>query len=162
MAPACWLFLAGGEERAMASASSTILEKAVPEYFSSFSYASGAFQTAALVLELKSEWVQVSLGVGPLRGTVRKSSSFCLPQPKSPLVFIAKVMGTYLPGTGTLGWGACCRAGTSHSLDIPPNFYLPQVDMGPACCAPSYQSQCGFFNSVVVGLPFFLIPGGSE
>ena len=54
MAPACWLFLAGGEERAMASASSTILEKAVPEYFSSFSYASGAFQTAASVLELRA------------------------------------------------------------------------------------------------------------
>ena len=34
-------------------------------------------------------------------------------------------MGTYLHGAGTLGWVVWSRVG------IPPDFYLPHVDVGP-------------------------------
>ena len=51
-----------------------------------------------------------------------------------------EVVGTYLPGTGTLGWGAWCRAGgpgVGLGLLAPeislPNFYPPHVDETPAC-----------------------------
>ena len=43
-----------------------------------------------------------------------------------------EVVGTYLPGAGTLLWGAWFKAGAPEiSL---PNFYPPHVDDGPACC----------------------------
>ena len=45
-----------------------------------------------------------------------------LPLTQSPLVLQPEIMGTYLHGTGTLGRGAWCGAGTPHSLDIPPHF----------------------------------------
>ena len=46
-----------------------------------------------LPLHWSSEGVSVRMCVGPLRGTVWDSSSFCLPQLQSPLVFTARSYG---------------------------------------------------------------------
>ena len=84
-----------------------------------------------------------------------------------------EVMGTFLPGTGTLGSRVWCGAGAPRSLggdlcswDILPNFCPPYLwvwDKPIPCLCPSYLSQCGFFfNSLVVGLPFSQISGSSE
>ena len=68
-------------------------------------------------------------------------------------------MGTYLPGTGTLGWGAWCGAGTPHSREFfitPQNFYLPHMKWSSpfhVCAPPTHLDGCGFFISIVVRLP---------
>ena len=41
-------------------------------------------------------------------------------------------MGTYLPGSGNLGWGSWCGTGTPCSQDIPPEFLSTNMDVGPA------------------------------
>ena len=72
-------------------------------HFSSSLYATGAFESVTPVLELRGECICVSVCVGSLRGTFGDYRRFfhwlnprwCL-QPE--------VMGTYLLGTGTLGW----------------------------------------------------------
>ena len=84
-----------------------------------------------------------------------------LPQ-LNPLWFLQpEVVGTYLPGTGTLGWGAWCVFETPCSRDIPPEFYPAHLCVGPAYCGSGPDSTsldgCGFFNSVVVRLPFSFI-----
>ena len=89
-----------------------------------------------------------------------------LPTTLSPLVFAARSMGTYLPGTGTLGWGSCYGAGTPHSRDYPPKFLSTTCVCGtsPFCIfsPPTSLDRCGFFNSVIVRFPFNLISAGSE
>ena len=55
-------------------------------------------------------------------------------------------MGDYLPGAGTPGG----RAGT------------PQDKNSATPPPPTSQDGCGFFNSLVVRLPFNVIPDGSE
>ena len=92
-------------------------------HFSSSLYATGTFQAATLQC-WSSEGVSLSrrnLCVCSLRGNVWGSRSFlhrlnpcCLLQPE--------VVGTYLPGTGTLSWRAWSGAGIPHSQDIPPKF----------------------------------------
>lgn len=85
---------------------------------------------------------------------------------QSLLVFAARSCGTCLPGTGSLGWGARCGVGAPHSQDIPPEF----LSTTHGCrtrpfhvCTPSTSLDgCGFFNSVVVRLPFNLIYDGSR
>ena len=51
-------------------------------------------------------------------------------------------MGTCLPGTGTLGWGPGVRLGLLSPMISLSNFYLPHVDVGPACStsAPLLQA----------------------
>ena len=75
-------------------------------------------------------------------------------------------MGTYLPGTGTLGCGALCGAGTPHSWYIPPEFLPTTCGCGTSLFSMSapftYLGGCGFFNSMVVRLPFKLISDGPE
>ena len=57
-----------------------------------------------------------------------------------------KVVGTYLPGTGILGWGAWCGSGTSCSQSIPPEFLSTWVWGHPFLCPrPSYQSGWMWF-----------------
>ena len=77
-----------------------------------------------------------------------------------------EVMGTYLPGTGTLGLGPWCGAGTPCSLDIPPKFLSTICWCGtsPFCLsAPATNLDgCGFFNSIVVTLLFNSISASSE
>ena len=46
-----------------------------------------------------------------------------------------------------------------------PNFYPQHMDVGPAHSAsapPTNLDGCGFFNSIVVWLPFNLISDGFE
>ena len=42
-------------------------------------------------------------------------------------------MGTYLPGTETLGWGPGVGLGLLAPGISLLNFYPPHVDVGPAC-----------------------------
>ena len=46
-----------------------------------------------------------------------------------------EVVGIYLPGTGTLGWGAWYVSGAPCSQDIPPEFLFTTNGLGPACSA---------------------------
>ena len=75
-----------------------------------------------------------------------------------------EVVGTYLPGTGTLGWGAWCGAGTPHSQDIPPGFLSTTHGGGTSLfyvsVLPTSLDGCGYFNSVLFRLPFNLISDG--
>ena len=102
---------------------------------------------------------------GSLRGTAWDSRSFFYQL--NPRWFLQpEVMGTYLPGTGTLGWGAWHGAGTPYFSDIPPKLLLTMVGSGtsPFCVSAPPTSLDGgdFFNSVVVRLPLNLISEGSE
>ena len=111
------------------------------------------------------EWVWVSTCVGSLRGTVWESRSF-FNQLNSHWFLQPEVMGTYHPGTGTLGWGAWYGAGTPHSRDIPPKFLSTTRVWGTSLfhvsTPPTSLDGCGFFNSIAVSLPFNLISDGYE
>ena len=76
------------------------------------------------------------------------------------------MVGTYLPATGTLGWGAWYGFGTPHSWDIPPEFLSATCGCGASpshIFAPSTSLDgCGFFNSKVIRIPFNSISDGSE
>ena len=85
---------------------------------------------------------------------------------QSPLFFQSEVVGTYLPGTRALGWGAWCGAGTPCSQNIPSEFLSTTCGCGTSlfCVSAPHTSlhRCGFFTSVVVRLPFNLTSDGSE
>ena len=117
------------------------------------------------VQALRSPGVSLSPCVGSLRGTAWGSRSFF--HRLNPCCFLQpEVVGTYFPATGTLGWEAWCGAGTPRSQGIPPEFLSTTRgwETSPFCiCAPpTILDGCGFFNSVVVRLPFHLIFDGSE
>ena len=112
----------------------------------------------------QGEWVCVSPKsiLDSLRGDAWESRSFfCCPNPHWFLQ--PEVMGIYLPGAGTLGWGAWCGAGIPCFWDNPPNIYPPHMGVGPSVLhlhvstPPTHLSECDFFNSLVVGLPYSLI-----
>ena len=76
-------------------------------------------------------------------------------------------MGTYLPGTGTLDSGASVGLGlTPLSSGIPPEFLSTTHGLGTSPMhvsdPPTNLDGCGFFNSVIVRLPFNLISDGSK
>ena len=75
-------------------------------------------------------------------------------------------MGTYLPGTGILGWGSWCGAETPRSRDISPKFLSTTCGCGTSlfciCAPPTGLDECGFFNSVLVSFPFNSISDSSE
>ena len=104
--------------------------------------------------------------MGSLKGTAWGSRSFF--HSFNPCWFLQpEVVGTYLPGTGTLGWEAWCGAETLQSWNIRmslPNFYPPHVGEGPACStsAPLLTVWMDVVNSVAFRLPFNLISDGSE
>ena len=117
---------------------------------------------------VQREWVYISPKsiVGPLRRDAWESNSFlCHPNPHWFLQ--PEVMGTYLPGTGTLGWMIWSGAGITHSQGILSNFYPLHMHMGPPilhlCVStpPTHLDECDFFNSLVVGLPYSLISDDS-
>ena len=80
-------------------------------------------------------------------------------------------MGTFLSGTGILGWVLWCGVGIPCTQDIPPGFYPPHVDVGlpiqrlhasvspplRVSTPPTSLNECDFFNSLVVRLPYSLI-----
>ena len=53
-----------------------------------------------------------------------------LPLTQSHWFLQPEVIQTYLPGTGTLGWGAWCGARTTHLWDIPPEFLFTTCGSG--------------------------------
>ena len=65
----------------------------------------------------------------PFQLTLLTNHQF-LPVPQSPLFLQPEVMGVYLPGAGTLGCAVCPGAGIAHSQGVPPDFYLPHVNVG--------------------------------
>ena len=93
--------------------------------------ASGAFEAATPVLEhIQSESEEVCLCGFIKRNFLRLQNFF---HRLNPLWFLqSEVVGTYIPSTGTLGWGAWYGAVTPRSRDIPPNFFPPHAGMGPA------------------------------
>ena len=107
----------------------------------------------------------MSLCGGSLRGTAWGPRSF-FHRLNLCWFLQPEVVGTYLPGTGTLGWGAWCGAGTPCSWDIPPKFLSTTCGCGTSpfhVCAPSTSLDgCGFFNSTGVRLPFNSISGSAE
>ena len=69
--------------------------------------------------------------VGSLRGAAWDSISF-FHQPNPQWFMPPEVVGTYFPGTATLGWGAWCGAGTLCSHDTPPKFVSTTHGWGTA------------------------------
>ena len=98
--------------------------------------------------------------------------AFHVPQPQSPLVFAARSYGDFSswhwnPGMGGLvcGWALLLSERTSAAEIHLPIFihHLWVWDQPIRHLCPSYQSPCGFFfKSLVAGLPFSHISGGSE
>ena len=105
--------------------------------------------------------------MGFLRGTSWGSRSL-FHQLSPHWTLQSEVMGTYLPVTGTLGlgMGTWCWAGTPYSRDLPPKFLSTTHGCGtsPFCVSALLTSLdgCGFFNSVVVRLPFNSISDSSQ
>ena len=114
---------------------------------------------------VRREWICVSSCVGFLRGTAWDSRSF-FHRLNPHWVLQSGVMGTYLPGTGTLCEGTCCVAQTLRSWDNPSRIHIHHtwICVGLTCSVsppPTSLDGCGFFSSVVVRLPFNLLPDGS-
>ena len=69
-------------------------------------------------------------------------------------------MGTYILGTGTLGWIVWWRGGIPCSWNLPtyPSVLYPPAGASWFCIShlrPSYHlDECGFFNSLVIKLPY--------
>ena len=70
--------------------------------------------------------------MGFLRGTAWGSKSF-VHQLNPRWVWQPEVVGTYLPGTGTLGWGPGVGLGPLAPKIALPNFYPPHVGERPTC-----------------------------
>ena len=103
--------------------------------------------------------------VGSLRGTAWDSKSFFYWL--NPHWFFAARSYENLPSWHwNPGWGAWCGAGTPCSWDIPPEFLSTTCGCGtsPFCIStqPTSLDGCGFFNSIVVRLPFNSISDHSE
>ena len=108
-------------------------------------YATGAFQAATPVLGHRGSKSDKSM-CGSLRGNVW--GSIIVFHQLNPCWFLQpEVVGTYLLGTGTLGWGACCGAELLTPEISLPNFYPPHVGVGPAHLHlhPSHQSGWVWF-----------------
>lgn len=74
-----------------------------------------SFGAADLLLKLRSRESKEVCVRTPEEECLGLQQPFvCLTQPSSLLVFTARVMGTSLPNTGTLGWRTWCGAGTPH------------------------------------------------
>ena len=73
----------------------------------------------------------MSLYVSSLRGTTWSSRSF-FPQLNPHWVLQTEVLGTYLPGTGTLDWGPGVSVGLLAPKISFRNLYPPHMDGGQA------------------------------
>ena len=151
MALTCWFCGSIGEgfrKGTMATIYLSVWEKAVPQllpwcqtlqfilachwYLSSCYPGSGA----------QREWVWVSPCMGSLRGITWNSRSFFY-WLSSPCFLQPEVMGMYLPGTGILGWEACCGTGIPHSWDNASWIFIQLTWMChqlTLSLCPSYQS----------------------
>ena len=99
------------------------------------------------------EWDRVSLCVSSLRKTALDSNS--LFHPLDVTWFLRpEFMAIYCSGTGSLG----CGEGTLRSWNTPPEFLSTTYGCWASPFHISYPATsldgCGFFNAVVVRLPF--------
>ena len=89
-----------------------------------------------------------------------------LPPTQSLIVFAARSYGDLSFWHWNPVLGACCGAGTPRSWDIPLKFLSTTRGWGISsfcvCATPTNLDGCGFFNSIVVRLPFTSISDGSE
>ena len=70
--------------------------------------------------------------VGSLGGTAWGSTRFFYWL--NPCWFLEpRVLGTYLPGTGNLGWGPGVGLGLLTPKISLPKFYLSHMEVGPVC-----------------------------
>ena len=90
-------------------------------HFTHLPYASGTLPAAAV------GFVYVFSPYGPFKQ--RKSGSFFC-HPNLHWLLQPQVVGDYLPGAGTLGCVVWPGAGIAGSQGIPPDFYLPRVNVG--------------------------------
>ena len=109
--------------------------------------------------------IRAGESVGSLGGTAWGSRSF-FHQLNSHWFLQPEVVGIYLHGTETLDWESWYGAGNPHSQDISPEFLSTTCGCGTSpihdCTTLTNLDWCGFFNSVVVRLPFNLIFDCSE
>ena len=122
----------------MASASTSVWEKAAPLALSLKPDNSVPPHMSLVPFELlpqcqSSEGVSLSKSVcWPFKRNAWDSKS-PVSLSHSPCWFLQpEVMGTYLPGTGTLGWGPGVGLGLLTPNISLLNFYLPHVCVGPA------------------------------
>ena len=117
-------------------------------------------------------WVSPKSIAVPLRRDSRESFSF-FGHPNPHWFLQPEVMGTYLPGSGTLGWVVWCGAGNPSFERYPSRFLFTTHGCRTACSTspclsallhvshismpPIRLDECGFLNSLVVGLPYSLI-----
>ena len=145
-------------------------------HFAHSPYVTGDLPTIAIVLNPRW-WVSYVLRHGgPFKWSCLKIQQFfCHPHPHRFLQ--PEVVGIYLPDAGTLGGAVWRGAGIAHSQGITSIFYLPHVNVGalmpilppplhttPHLLAfppylhvstpPPHLDECGFFKSLVVGLPY--------
>ena len=84
-----------------------------------------------------------------------------LPLTQSLLPFVARSYGDLSSWYWNPGVGGWCGSGTPHSSDITAEFLFTTCGCGASpfyiCAPPTSLDGCGFFNSVVVRLPFNLI-----
>ena len=119
-----------------------------------------AFQSATPVMEFRAVSLSTSV-CGFLKRNCLVLHLF-LPQLNHCWFLQPKVIETYLPGTGTLGWGAWCGAGTPWSWGTLLEFLSTRHVCGTSLFPPTSLDGCRFFNSIVVRLSFNLTSNGSE
>ena len=99
---------------------------------------------------------------GPFQGRHLRILQFLLPPQPHHGFLQPEVMGAHLPDAGTLGRVVWCGAGIPHS-----RFLSTTHGCGIACstspclstpfhvsASPTRQDECGFLNSLDVGLPY--------
>ena len=170
VATAPCVFVGRGLSRgAIASPTSSVLVKAVPhlspwcQTLQSLPVCHCGLSSCCPGAGAQQQWVWVSPCTGALRGTAWESSSF-FHQLILHWFLQPEAIGIYLSSTGTVGWAAWCGAVIPHSQGIPPNFYLPHMDVGLVhsvslcfCISAPPISLYGctiFFNFVFEGPPF--------
>ena len=89
-----------------------------------------------------------------------------LPLTQSPLFFAARSFGDLSSWHWNPGLGAWCEDGTPHSQDIPLNPLSTTCGCGTSLfhlsTLPASLDGCGFFNSLVVRIPFNTFSDGSK
>ena len=95
--------------------------------------------------------------MGELLGAPEVSSTNSIPTGFYSLKLWGLIFLALEPWAGWSGVGL----GVPCSRDTPPDFYPPYVAVGPLChisaplhisSLPTHLDECGFFNSLIVGL----------
>ena len=173
MAPACWFHGGRVEKRNNGLCSPFCLGESCPPALALMPDTSVPSSMPLVLFKLLpqfwiSEGVSLSPCVGSLRGTAWDSRSF-FHQLNPYWCLQPEVIGTYLPGTGTLylgglvwDWDSWLPRNSSRIF----THYMWVRDQPVLCLristSPTSLDGCGFFNSVVVGLPFSSIYDSSE